>query len=72
MTGWEVDRGFDVEPWQLRWRGLDIDMLGRTETLFALSNGHIGMRGTFEEGEPVDHPGTYLSGFAWGRPLASR
>lgn len=63
MTGWEVDRGFDVEPWQLRWRGLDIDMLGRTETLFALSNGHIGMRGTFEEGEPVDHPGTYLSGF---------
>nr|WP_226995760.1 glycosyl hydrolase family 65 protein [Gordonia phthalatica] len=55
--------GFDVSPWQLRWRGLDVDMIGRTETLFALSNGHIGLRGSFEEGEPVDQPGTYLSGF---------
>ncbi|GAA3969226.1 glycosyl hydrolase family 65 protein [Gordonia caeni] len=55
--------GFDVNPWQLCWRGMDIDMIGRTETLFALSNGHIGLRGTFEEGEPVEQPGTYLNGF---------
>ena len=41
----------------------------KTETLFALSNGHIGLRGTFEEGEPVDHPGTYLNGFYEGRDL---
>ncbi|NED67998.1 family 65 glycosyl hydrolase, partial [Streptomyces sp. SID10244] len=58
-----MEHGFDVHPWQLRWRGIDVDVLGRTETLFALSNGHIGLRGTFEEGEPVDHPGTYLNGF---------
>lgn len=55
--------GFDVSPWQLCWRGMDIDNIGRTEALFALSNGHIGLRGTFEEGEPVDQPGTYLNGF---------
>lgn len=61
--------GFDVDPWQLRWRGLDMDMLSRTETLFALSNGHIGLRGTFEEGEPVVLPGTYLNGFFEGREL---
>lgn len=63
MTPTNWVEGFDVHPWQLRWRGLSTEVLGRTETLFALSNGHIGLRGTFEEGEPVDHPGTYLSGF---------
>ena len=59
----EQSTGFDIDPWQLHWRGVDLDMLGRKETLFALSNGHIGLRGSFEEGEPVDHPGTYLNGF---------
>ena len=62
-------KGFDVEPWQLRWRGLDLDALHRTESLFALSNGHIGVRGTFEEGEPTGKPGTYLNGFFERRPL---
>ncbi|MFM9379047.1 glycoside hydrolase family 65 protein [Gordonia sp. VNK21] len=61
--------GFDVHPWQLCWRGKDIGMIGRTESLFALSNGHIGLRGTFEEGEPVDQPGTYLNGFYEQRDL---
>lgn len=61
--------GFDVHPWQLCWRGWDIDQIGRTESLFALSNGHIGLRGTFEEGEPVQQPGTYLNGFYETRDL---
>lgn len=61
--------GFDVNPWQLCWRGMDVDMIGRTEALFALSNGHIGLRGTFDEGEPVDQPGTYLNGFYEQRDL---
>ena len=37
--------------------------------MFALTNGHIGMRGSFEEGEPVVVPGTYLNGFFEERPL---
>ncbi|WP_412917616.1 glycoside hydrolase family 65 protein [Gordonia zhaorongruii] len=61
--GTHPDHGFDVHPWELRWRGFDIDTIGRTEALFATSNGHIGLRGTFEEGEPVEVPGTYLNGF---------
>ncbi|WP_413451837.1 glycosyl hydrolase family 65 protein [Georgenia phoenicis] len=52
-----------VEPWCLRERGLDLDSLGRMESLFALSNGHLGLRGNLDEGEPVDQQGTYLSGF---------
>lgn len=50
-------------PWALGWHGLDIDELQRTETMFALSNGHIGLRGTLDEGEPRGLPGTYLNGF---------
>ncbi len=57
------DHGFDIHPWQLSWRGLNVDKLSVTESLFALSNGHIGLRGTFEEGEPVVQPGTYMNGF---------
>jgi alpha,alpha-trehalose phosphorylase len=52
-----------VEPWRLRELGLSIDELARTESVFALSNGHLGVRGNLEEGEPVGAPGTYLSGF---------
>ncbi|WP_301546882.1 glycoside hydrolase family 65 protein [Gordonia sp. X0973] len=55
--------GFEVDPWKLRWNGLQMDILPRTESLFALSNGHIGLRGTFEEGEPTELPGSYLNGF---------
>ncbi|UVS79911.1 glycoside hydrolase family 65 protein [Actinokineospora sp. UTMC 2448] len=55
--------GFECAPWELRWRGLAVDNLHRTESTFALSNGHIGLRGSLDEGEPVGLPGTYLNGF---------
>jgi alpha,alpha-trehalose phosphorylase len=55
--------GYECDPWQLTWRGLAVDQLQRTESTFALANGHIGIRGTFEEGEPRGLPGTYLNGF---------
>ncbi|EIE99956.1 glycoside hydrolase family 65 protein [Saccharomonospora glauca] len=57
------ERGYILSPWELRWQGLDVDELQRTESTFALSNGHIGMRGTLEEAEPRGLPGTYLNGF---------
>ncbi|RLK54276.1 glycoside hydrolase family 65 protein [Actinokineospora cianjurensis] len=55
--------GFDLAPWELRWSGLAVDQLHRTESVFALSNGHVGLRGSLDEGEPVGLPGTYLNGF---------
>ncbi|MEC3957500.1 glycosyl hydrolase family 65 protein [Nocardia sp. CDC153] len=61
--------GFEVSPWELRWCGLDLDALPRTESIFALSNGHLGLRGTLEDGEPVGMPGTYLNGFYESRVL---
>jgi alpha,alpha-trehalose phosphorylase len=60
---------FPIEPWALTEIGLDMTSLGVNESVFALANGHIGMRGTLEEGEPVVVAGTYLNGFFEERPL---
>ncbi|MGX6448047.1 glycoside hydrolase family 65 protein [Patulibacter sp. S7RM1-6] len=59
-----------VEPWGVREKGLDIDALGRTESLFALTNGHLGLRGNLDEGEPRGTGGTYLNGFYESYPLS--
>ncbi|HEV2414746.1 MAG TPA: glycosyl hydrolase family 65 protein [Candidatus Dormibacteraeota bacterium] len=52
---------FTVEPWALREPKLDLELLAETESIFALSNGHIGWRGNFEEGEPHGIAGSYLN-----------
>ncbi|MGI8760303.1 MAG: glycoside hydrolase family 65 protein [Jatrophihabitantaceae bacterium] len=63
------DPRFPVEPWQVREVGLDLDVLAQSESLFALSNGHIGLRGNLDEGDPNGLPGTYLNSFYETRPL---
>ncbi|WP_210479261.1 glycoside hydrolase family 65 protein [Naasia sp. SYSU D00948] len=62
--------GFTVEPWGLTASGPDPSVLAQTESLFALSNGHIGWRGNLEEGEPRGMPGCYLNGFFEEYPLS--
>ena len=54
---------FAVDPWSIREPEVDLDALGQTESLFALANGHVGMRGNLDEGEPHTRPGTYLNSF---------
>ncbi len=58
-----------AEPWCVREVGLDQDSLAQTESLFALSNGHFGVRGNLDEGDPNALPGTYLNSFFETRPL---
>src|SRR5213082_2850436 len=60
---------FTVEEWSVREVGLHLDTLAQTESIFALSNGHIGLRGNLDEGEPHGMPGTYLNAFYEVRPL---
>ncbi len=60
---------FAIEPWSLRETALDLGILAQTESVFALSNGHIGLRANLDEGEPFGLPGTYLSSFYELRPL---
>ncbi|MFF0345764.1 glycoside hydrolase family 65 protein [Kribbella sp. NPDC004875] len=65
-----IDRGHHpIEPWRLRETRLAMDKLAQSESLFALSNGHIGLRGNLDEGEPFAIPGTYLNSFYEQRPL---
>ncbi|MFL5658932.1 MAG: family 65 glycosyl hydrolase, partial [Ktedonobacteraceae bacterium] len=60
---------FPAEEWSVREMGLHLDTLAQTESIFALSNGHIGLRGNLDEGEPYGLPGTYLNSFYELRPL---
>jgi alpha,alpha-trehalose phosphorylase len=60
---------FAVDPWSLRETALDLEVLAQTESVFALANGHIGLRGNLDEGEPFGLPGTYLNSFYELRPL---
>jgi alpha,alpha-trehalose phosphorylase len=64
-----TEEAFPVEPWQVRETQLDLNLLAQSESLFALSNGHIGLRGNLDEGEPYGLPGTYLNSFYEVRPL---
>ena len=63
------ERAFPVEPWCIRETRLDLDVLAQSESVFALSNGHVGLRGNLDEGEPHGLPGTYLNSFYELRPL---
>ncbi len=60
---------FPVEPWCLRETELKLDLLAQGESLFTLSNGHVGWRANLEEGEPHALPGSYLNAFYELRPL---
>src|ERR1019366_973804 len=60
---------YAVEPWSLPETELDLDVLAQSGSVFALSNGHIGLRGNLDEGEPPGLPGTYLGRFYERRAL---
>src|SRR4051812_39029786 len=64
---------YPLEPWRLTERTFapETNFLG--ETLFALGNGYIGLRGTPEEGyrgpAGTSLDGTYLNGFYESEPI---
>jgi trehalose/maltose hydrolase-like predicted phosphorylase len=41
----------------------------RAETVFALSNRYLGVRGTLDEGRPAHAPGTFINGFYESWPV---
>ncbi|MEU4693628.1 glycosyl hydrolase family 65 protein [Actinoplanes sp. NPDC023714] len=57
------------EPWQVRETRLDTGLLAQTESVLALANGYLGLRGNLDEGEPHEISGTYLNSFYEERPL---
>ena len=65
---------FPIDPWSFEATRFDAELADRfvchSETLFALSNGYLGMRGMFEEGAPAREPGVFLNGFYEHRPIS--
>lgn len=56
--------------WIIEEQELDLDKISLNETLFALGNGYLGMRGTFEEGLGGHAlEGTYINGFYESAPI---
>ncbi|MDN0197838.1 glycosyl hydrolase family 65 protein [Streptomyces sp. S.PNR 29] len=64
-----TQRSYAVEPWTVREADLNLDVLAQSESVFALSNGHVGWRGNLDEGEPHGLPGSYLNGVHELHPL---
>lgn len=54
---------FPVDEWRLVESSYSAEDLGTTETLFAVGNGYLGMRGCPEEGRDTHSHGTFVNGF---------
>ena len=54
---------YPPDEWSIRETGFDEEWMGNAETVFALSNGFLGVRGIFEEGRPAIEPATFCNAF---------
>ena len=54
---------YPVDEWRIVEKRFYPRFLAQTETIFALANGYLGLRGDFEEGSPVRDGGVYVNGF---------
>ncbi|MFP4638512.1 MAG: glycoside hydrolase family 65 protein [Spirochaetaceae bacterium] len=57
------DHLYPPQEWSMVEHDFSSKWMGNAETIFALSNGFFGIRGTFEEGRPAVQAGTYVNGF---------
>jgi alpha,alpha-trehalose phosphorylase len=64
---------YPLEAWRITETSFDIESHFLDETLFAIGNGYIGLRGTHEEGyngpASTSMDGTYLNGFYESEPI---
>lgn len=54
---------YPVDEWRIVEKRFAPAFLEQSETIFALANGYLGIRGSFEEGRPVRRSGTFINGF---------
>lgn len=60
---------YPVDEWKVVEDRFAPDYLDQSETVFALANGYLGIRGSFEEGRPVYQRGTFVNGFHEVTPI---
>jgi alpha,alpha-trehalose phosphorylase len=54
---------YPPDEWCLTEARYSDEFVDRTETVFSLGNGFVGIRGSFEEGRPALSPGTFINRF---------
>ena len=54
---------FPVDPWKIEQLGFEEQYIAQEESIFTVANGYLGLRGSFEEGRPVEHDETFVNGF---------
>jgi alpha,alpha-trehalose phosphorylase len=62
-------RDFPADEWNLVESGFHPEFLAQLETIMALGNGYLGMRGCPEEGGPVSENGVFINGFYETKPI---
>jgi alpha,alpha-trehalose phosphorylase len=57
------EQTYPVDDWQIVERRFAPEYLPSLESVFAVANGYLGLRGTPEEGTPAHEAGAVLNGF---------
>ncbi|HWC28184.1 MAG TPA: hypothetical protein VG474_16460, partial [Solirubrobacteraceae bacterium] len=57
-----LSRAMPIDPWRLVSRRFSLERHAEAESLFAVANGYMGIRGTHDEGLPSHDPGFFLNG----------
>ena len=60
---------YPADEWHVIEQGFHPEFLAQLETMLALGNGYLGMRGCPEEGGPNAENGTFINGFYETRPI---
>ena len=60
---------YPADEWNIIEKGFHPEFLAQLETMLALGNGYLGMRGCPEEGGPNAENGTFVNGFYETRPI---
>lgn len=60
---------YPADEWNLIEKRFHPEFLAQGETISALGNGYLGMRGCPEEGGPIAENGTFINGFYETRPI---
>ncbi len=61
--------GYPADEWYVIEKAFHPEFLAQLETMLALGNGYLGMRGCPEEGGPNAENGTFINGFYETRPI---
>jgi alpha,alpha-trehalose phosphorylase len=63
------DHDYPADEWNIIEKSFHPEFLAQLETMLALGNGYLGLRGCPEEGGPYGENGTFINGFYERRPI---